>query len=285
MTNLTITRIWVRDDLDYPGMTVFQSTYYCDQDNLFFDTGIGLHNLFIDTVTPNGVTSFANEASAKAYSDAQWGAPIYAQVQALTSNAYSSYSFVENISGIVANSIDTLTASISALSSALTTAQSDITSLQSSRTTDEADISSLKTSRTTDEANIAALQAGKAVSGISLSIVTSTAGGGTQLSATKSADLHATVSTSTTSTIGGAATSIVVLEVAPTNSSTPGDWVEKDRFEIDENITLAIALQSVQTVKGSVESYVPGGYYVRLRGIGTGTHAEAFIEGSKAIYP
>lgn len=104
-------------------------------------------------------------------------------------------------------------------------------------------------------------------SALSLSVQTSTGAVGTQVSSTRNAYVMVNTGISTTATIGGASTGDLVLEVAPTNSATAGDWVEKSRSSNSQTITLAIVLQSVQVVKGEMIAYVPAGYYVKVRSI------------------
>lgn len=118
------------------------------------------------------------------------------------------------------------------------------------------------------------------------SLVTSDVAGGSQVHATKDASVRAGVSCSTTVNIstGAAATSGVIAEICPTNSNTPGDWVEAGRFEANQTVSLAIALGMVQTNKGQICFDVPAGYHHRLRKFGTGTHTEAFVSGQKTIY-
>lgn len=119
---------------------------------------------------------------------------------------------------------------------------------------------------------------------LSLSLVTGTGAVGTLISATNSAFVYCSVTIATTATIGGAASGTVVLETAPTNSATAGDWVEIDRFTNGQAITLAIALQSVQTLGGAVSGFVPAGYYVKLRSINnSGTPTYSFNSGQKTL--
>lgn len=107
---------------------------------------------------------------------------------------------------------------------------------------------------------------------------------GTQISATKDSTVRCTVSTSTTSTIGGPATSVVILKTCATNSSTEGNWAEQGRFESDQTITLAVALQSIQVVKGQICADVPASWFAKLVNSGTGTHSEAYVSGQQTIY-
>lgn len=123
----------------------------------------------------------------------------------------------------------------------------------------------------------------RTTSASTLSLV-ATGATGTQISATKDSTVRYTVSTSTTSTIGGPATSVVTLKICATNSATEGDWTSIGIIESDQTITLAITLQSIQVVKGQITADVPAGWYVKLVNTGTGTHSESFVSGQKTIY-
>lgn len=118
---------------------------------------------------------------------------------------------------------------------------------------------------------------------LSLSLVGSGATG-TQISATKDSSIGCTVSTSTTSTIGGASTSLVALKICATNNATEGSWTTVATLENDQTISLAIVLQSLQLIRGQLAADVPAGWYAKLVNSGTGTHAEVFISGQQTIY-
>lgn len=107
---------------------------------------------------------------------------------------------------------------------------------------------------------------------------------GTQISATKASTVRFSVSTSTTSTIGGASTSLVSLKKCATNSATEGNWTTVAVLENDQTITLALVLQSLQVMKGQLATDLDAGWYVKLVNSGSGTHSEAFISGEKTIY-
>lgn len=114
---------------------------------------------------------------------------------------------------------------------------------------------------------------------LSLSVQTSTGAVGTQVSATQDALAFVDLSTITTASISGNAAVDLVVEVAPTNSATAGDWVIKGRSGNAQSLSLALALQSVQTVKGETVVYVPAGYYMKVRSTGiTGTVTTAIPE-------
>lgn len=116
------------------------------------------------------------------------------------------------------------------------------------------------------------------------SIVTGTGATGFQVSANKSAFVNYSVTITTTATIGGNASGTIVLEIAPTNSATAGDWVEIARYTNGQAISLAIALQSTQTLAGTVSGFIPAGYYAKLRSINnSGTPTYTFNSGQKIL--
>lgn len=92
-------------------------------------------------------------------------------------------------------------------------------------------------------------------------------GNGWQISSTRDAQVSYSVAITTTATIGGASSGYVITEIAATNSATAGDWQEVGRVYNGQTITLAIALQSVQVIGGTMTTIVPAGYYVRLRSV------------------
>lgn len=123
----------------------------------------------------------------------------------------------------------------------------------------------------------------RATSPLTLSLV-GTGATGTQISSTKDSSVCVTVSTSTTSTIGGPSTSVVMMKTFSSNSATEGNWVLQGQSENDQTITLAVVLQSAQVVKGQICADVPAGYYVKIENSGTGTHTEVFVIGFQTIY-
>lgn len=123
----------------------------------------------------------------------------------------------------------------------------------------------------------------RTTSTLSLSLV-GTGATGTQISSTKDSTVRCSVSTSTTSTIGGPSTSLVTLKTCATNNATEGSWTSVAIFESDQTITLAIALQSIQVVKGQLCADVPAGWYCKLVNSGTGTHSESVISSQQTIY-
>lgn len=120
-------------------------------------------------------------------------------------------------------------------------------------------------------------------SSLSLSLQTSTGAVGTQVSATKDAWVTITGTVTTTASIAGNAVGSIFVEVAPTNSATAGDWVEKGRIGNSQALSLAITLQSVQAASGSVAAFVPAGYYVKARTSGSGTVSYAINEARQLV--
>lgn len=102
-------------------------------------------------------------------------------------------------------------------------------------------------------------------SSASHSITSSCNANGWQVSASKSAMVSYTVQVSTTATIGGNSSGSIILKTSPTNSSVAGEWIEAGRMSNAQAISLAVVLQSVQTVSAPVFAMIPPGYYVCLQ--------------------
>lgn len=131
-----------------------------------------------------------------------------------------------------------------------------------------------------------ALQVGQAWSWSqpSRSITASTGATGFQPSSTRISTVNYNVTVSTTATIGGSSGGYIALEIAPTNSSTAGDWIEMGRCGNSQAITLALALQSVQTVSCQVSADIPAGYYAKLRSVtSSGTPSFTFNSSSEVL--
>lgn len=121
-------------------------------------------------------------------------------------------------------------------------------------------------------------------SSVSRSIVTGTGAVGFQPSATRNTFGNYSVTIAATATIASGASGTVVLEIAPTNSATPSDWVEVARFTNGQVISLAIVLQSVQTLAGTLNAMIPAGYYAKLRSINnTGTPTYTYNCGQEIL--
>lgn len=117
---------------------------------------------------------------------------------------------------------------------------------------------------------------------VTLTLVTSpTAQGGSVIDANRDADVTYSVNTSTTATIGGTSSVTAYLEIATTNSVTAGDWTAIQTVGNGQMITLAIALQSVQTNGLTVSGKIPAGYYRRVRYATTGTASCSYVNGQE----
>lgn len=118
----------------------------------------------------------------------------------------------------------------------------------------------------------------------SKTLVTSPTGqGGVVLNASRDAEVHYSVATSTTATIGGASTVTIYLEIAATNSATAGDWSTLGKIANGQTISLALALQSVQTSTLTIGAIIPAGQYVRLRSAVTGTASATYDSGQEVL--
>lgn len=124
--------------------------------------------------------------------------------------------------------------------------------------------------------------------GISHSIVTTAASAnGFQVSSTKNSRVCYSVKVACAVQIG-VATNVegyVVLEIASTNSSTAGDWIEVGRVANGQNIGLALALSSTQTTGAQICGEITAGYYARLRSVNVaGVPTYSYLSGSETIY-
>lgn len=94
---------------------------------------------------------------------------------------------------------------------------------------------------------------------------TAAAANGNLLSSFRDAEVSYSVSIDTSVSLSGNASGHVVLEIAPTNSTTASDWKEISRVSSGQSGTLVIGLTLNQTGGGSISGIVPAGYYRRLR--------------------
>lgn len=116
------------------------------------------------------------------------------------------------------------------------------------------------------------------------SIVTGTGATGFQVSSTRDSFVTYSPKIVTTATIAGGQDGYVVLEIAPTNSATAGDWKEVGRMENGQALSLAITLQSVQPVGAPLVAMVPAGYYAKLRSVNvTGTPTISYVSGQEVL--
>lgn len=123
--------------------------------------------------------------------------------------------------------------------------------------------------------------------GASRSLTTGTGGTGFQVSATRNAVVNYSVTIATAVQIG-VVTNVdgyVVLEIAPTNSATAGDWIEIARAAQAQNIGLAVALSSTQKGGGNLTGIVPAGWYAKIRTVNLqGTPAYTYNSGQEVLF-
>lgn len=149
-----------------------------------------------------------------------------------------------------------------------------------------ATIAGLSASVSALQSAVSALQAVPAttVTSQARSIVTGTGATGFRPSATRDVFATYSLTIATTSTIGSNASGTVFLETAPTNSATPSDWVEVARFTNGQAVSLALTLQSVQTLAGAISGMIPSGYYAKLRSVNNvGTPVFTFNSGREVL--
>lgn len=119
------------------------------------------------------------------------------------------------------------------------------------------------------------------------SLTTSTGSSGFQPSASRDALVSYSV-TITTAVQIGLTTNVdgyAVLEIAPTNSVTAGDWVEIARTSQAQNVGLALALSSAQKGGGNLTGGVPAGYYAKIRTVNVaGTPTYALNSGQEVLF-
>lgn len=118
---------------------------------------------------------------------------------------------------------------------------------------------------------------------LSLTVQTSTGAVGTRVSTAQDAFVFVSENISTTSNISSGGADDLVVEIAPTNSATAGDWVEKARGGQSQTYTLAVAIQGVQVVKGVLPVYVPKGYYIKVRSLGSSGTFSNGVSNSRVV--
>lgn len=110
------------------------------------------------------------------------------------------------------------------------------------------------------------------MSAASRSLVTTTSSTGFQLSSTRDYNVNYSVYAQVTAIVLGTNTADVYLEIAATNSTTPGDWTTISRSGISVAGVVSTS-GNTQTVGG----FVPAGYYARIRVAATGANAGSAV--------
>lgn len=117
-------------------------------------------------------------------------------------------------------------------------------------------------------------------------VTTAAAANGDRLSTFRHTHVSYNVKVSSAVQIGVAANvgGYVALEIAATNSTTASDWVEISRVGTGQNVGLALALSSTQTVTGALTGLVPAGYYRRMRTVNeNGTPTYSYLSGQEVL--
>lgn len=137
-----------------------------------------------------------------------------------------------------------------------------------------------------DGSNSISLRTRSFTNNASRSTTTGTGATGFQVSSSRDALVNYSVTISTAVQIG-VATNVdgyAVLEIAPTNSATAGDWIEIARTAQAQNIGLALALSSTQKGGGNLTGVVPAGYYAKIRTVNTaGTPTYTYNSGQEVL--
>jgi hypothetical protein len=120
-------------------------------------------------------------------------------------------------------------------------------------------------------------------SSVARTLQTSTGAVGFQVSATQAANVYYSVQISTTIAVGGSSTGTVFLEVAPTNSAVAGDWVIDAQVSNNQSFAGLLTLSSTQVMCFELSTYVPVGYYVKLRTTSAGTSSFVYQRGTEVL--
>ncbi|CCV02148.1 hypothetical protein IIV25_130L [Invertebrate iridovirus 25] len=120
-------------------------------------------------------------------------------------------------------------------------------------------------------------------SNVARTLQTSTGAVGFQVSATQPSTVYYSVQISTTIAVGGSSTGTVFLEVAPTNSAVAGDWVIDAQISNNQSFAGLLTLSSTQVMCFELSTYVPVGYYVKLRTTTSGTASFVYQRGTEVL--
>jgi hypothetical protein len=120
-------------------------------------------------------------------------------------------------------------------------------------------------------------------SSVARTLQTSTGAVGFQVSATLPSTVHYSVQISTTIAVGGSSTGTVFLEVAPTNSAVAGDWVVDAQISNNQSFAGLLTLSSTQVVCFELVTYVPAGFFVKLRTTSSGTASFLYQRGTEVL--
>lgn len=115
-------------------------------------------------------------------------------------------------------------------------------------------------------------------------VTTAAAANGWRISTDRVAFVSYSVAIGTTVSLSGNSSGYVVLEVAPTNSTTASDWVEISRMTSGQSGTLVVGLTLNQVGGGPMHGMVPIGYYVRQRSVNVAGTPVFTANGQQEVY-
>ncbi len=78
-------------------------------------------------------------------------------------------------------------------------------------------------------------------------------------------------------------TGTVNLEVSPTNSATPASWIVNGSVSNSQSLAGLLTLTSIQVEGAQLSTYVPAGYFVKLRTISSGTTSFTYVSGIEVL--
>ncbi|CCV02398.1 hypothetical protein IIV31_026R [Armadillidium vulgare iridescent virus] len=119
--------------------------------------------------------------------------------------------------------------------------------------------------------------------GVARTIQTSTGAVGFQVSSTLPSLVHYSITISTTIGVGGTSTGTIFLETSPTNSATPASWIVNAQSSNSQSFAGLLTLTSVQVQTTEVSTYVPAGYFVKIRSTSSGTASFTYVTGTEVL--
>ena len=119
---------------------------------------------------------------------------------------------------------------------------------------------------------------------VTRTFTTGTGATGFQISSTQGAMVFYTVTVQASATIGSNSNGTIFLEVSPTNSATPDSWIINGQHGVNHSVSLILTLSSVVGVTSQLSTFVPVGYYAKLRtATTTGTVTYTYVTGIEML--
>jgi hypothetical protein len=114
-------------------------------------------------------------------------------------------------------------------------------------------------------------------------LTTVTGANGFQPSATLPATVYYSIQITTQIGVGGSSSGTVFLEVSPTNSATAGSWITNAQISNGQSFAGLVTLNSTQVLTMELSTYVPPGYWAKLRTVTVGTATYVYISGVEIV--